>query len=73
MVRTQNWTRKLEGLLAKFGEQKKKTNAELNKKNENVAKLEAEMAELRKNEALAKKKAIEEFKSLNDFRRQWSP
>ena len=32
-----------------------------------MAKLEVEVAKLRKNEALAKKKAIEEFKSSDDF------
>ena len=67
MVRAQNRTIELDGLLAEFGEQEKKTNAELNKKNEDVARLEAEVTELRKKEALAKKKAIEEFKSSDPW------
>ena len=67
MVQAQKWTIELEGLLAEFGEQEKKTNAELSKKNEDAVRLEAEVAELRKNETLAKKKAIKEFKSSYDF------
>ena len=67
MVWAQNQTIKLEGFLAEFGEQEKKTNVELNRKNEDVVRLEAEVAQLRKNEALAKNKAIKEFKSSNDF------
>ena len=54
MVQAQKWTIELEGLLAEFGEQEKKTNAELSKKNEDAVRLEAEVAELRKNEAFAK-------------------
>ncbi|GFY88901.1 hypothetical protein Acr_06g0008410 [Actinidia rufa] len=40
---------------------------ELKKKIEAVARLKAEVVELKKNEAFAKRKAIEEFKSSNDF------
>ncbi|GFS33127.1 hypothetical protein Acr_00g0026490 [Actinidia rufa] len=59
--------RKLEGLLTEFGEQEQKATKKLKEKIEAVARLEAEVAELKKNEALTKGKAIKEYKSLNDF------
>ena len=73
MVRAQNRTIELDGLLAEFGEQEKKTNAELNKKNGDVVRLKAEVAELRKNEALAKKRPSRISIPQMIFRRQWSP
>ncbi|GFZ19791.1 hypothetical protein Acr_28g0004960 [Actinidia rufa] len=63
----QNQTLELEGLLGEFSEQEQKATKELKEKIEAVARLEAEVAELKKNEALAKGKAIEEYKSLDDF------
>ncbi|PSS36116.1 Glucosamine-1-phosphate N-acetyltransferase like [Actinidia chinensis var. chinensis] len=44
-----------------------KATEELKEKIEAVARLEAEVAELKKNESLAKGKAIKEYKSSNDF------
>ncbi|GFS38113.1 hypothetical protein Acr_00g0055780 [Actinidia rufa] len=44
-----------------------KATKELKEKIEAVARLEVEVAELKKNEALAKGKAIKEYKSLDDF------
>ncbi|GFS39216.1 hypothetical protein Acr_00g0061690 [Actinidia rufa] len=72
MVRAQNRTIELEKLLAKFGEWEQEATEELKEKIEAVAWLETEVAELKKNKALAKKKAVEEYKSLDDFRRLWS-
>ena len=63
----QNWTIELEGLLADFSELEQKTTKELNEKSKAVARLETEVAELKKREVLAKNKAIEEFKSSNGF------
>ncbi|GFZ14417.1 hypothetical protein Acr_24g0006070 [Actinidia rufa] len=53
----------------KFSEEAKKANAELQKKSEDAVRLEVEVevVELRKEEALAKRKVIEEFKSSKDF------
>ena len=62
MIQAQNRTIELEGLLDDFSE-------ELKEKSKAMARLEAEVAELKKKEALAKKKAIEEFKSLDDFQK----
>ena len=66
-IRAQNWTIELEGLLADFSEWDQKALKELKEKSKTVERLEAEVAELKKREALAKKKAIEEFKSSDDF------
>ena len=52
MVRDQNQTRELEGLLGDFSERDKKVAEELKEKFEAVTRLEAEVAELKKNEAL---------------------
>ena len=45
----------------------KKATEEIKEKFETMARLEVEVVELKKKEALAKKKAIEEFKSSDDF------
>ncbi|GFY92797.1 hypothetical protein Acr_08g0011930 [Actinidia rufa] len=45
----------------------KKVGSELKKRNEDVARLETEVAELWKNEASAKENAIKEYKALDDF------
>ena len=63
MVRAQNWATELKKLLANFDEQVKKAKTELEKINEDVARLEAKVAELEKQRALDKKLAIEEFNS----------
>ncbi|GFZ00366.1 ankyrin repeat-containing 2B [Actinidia rufa] len=47
--------------------QEKKASKELKEKTEVVVGLEAEVAEMKKNEALTKGKAIEEYNSSNDF------
>ena len=67
MVWAQNRTIELEGLLVDFSERDRKVVEELKEKSKTVVRLEAEVAELKKRETLAKKKAIEEFKSLDDF------
>ena len=54
--------------MAELGEQVTKTGDELKDKSEAMARLEAEVAELTSILALAKKLAIEEFKSSNDFK-----
>ena len=58
----------MEKLLAEFDEQVKKVEAELKKKNEVMARLEADVAKLEKQQAFSKKLAIEEFKSSEDFK-----
>ena len=60
MIRVQNQNIELEGLLVEFSKRDQKVAKELNEKSETVARSEAEVAEL-------KKKAIEEFKSSDDF------
>ncbi|GFS41990.1 hypothetical protein Acr_00g0077500 [Actinidia rufa] len=67
MAQAQNRTIELEGLLAEFGEREQKATEEFKEKTEAVARLEAEVVELKKNEALSKRKATEEFKSSDDF------
>ncbi|GFS44363.1 hypothetical protein Acr_00g0089900 [Actinidia rufa] len=54
--------------LASLGEEAKKTKAELKAKSEAMAQLEVEVAKLTSKLALAKKLAIEEFKSSDDFK-----
>ena len=48
MVRAQNRAIELENLLVNFDEQTKKAETELKKKNKDVARLEAEVAEMEK-------------------------
>ena len=48
MVYAQNWTIELEGLLDEFGEREQKATEKLKKKTKAVARLEAEVAELKK-------------------------
>ncbi|GFZ14659.1 hypothetical protein Acr_24g0008490 [Actinidia rufa] len=67
MVQAQNQTIELKGLLAEFGEQEQKATEEHKENTVVVARLEAEVVELKKNEALTKRKVIEEFKSSDDF------
>ena len=67
MAQAQNWTIELEGLLVDFSERDRKAAEELKEKFETMVRLETKVAELKNKEALAKKKAIEEFKSSNDF------
>ncbi|GFY95620.1 hypothetical protein Acr_10g0010050 [Actinidia rufa] len=69
MVQAQSRIIELEGLLAVFSEREKKAVEELKAKIDAVARLEEEMAELKKNEALSKNKATEEYKSSNDFQK----
>ncbi|GFS40109.1 hypothetical protein Acr_00g0066810 [Actinidia rufa] len=64
---TQNRTIKLEGLLVEIVKKEKKASKELKVKSNALAKLEEEVAELKKNKALAKKKAVEEYKTSEDF------
>ena len=52
-----------------FDEQAKKAKTQLKKKNEDMARLEAKVAELEKQRDLAKKSIIEKFKSSNDFQK----
>ncbi|GFZ15876.1 hypothetical protein Acr_25g0002850 [Actinidia rufa] len=58
----------LEGQLAELGEQAVKTGIELKDKFEAMARLEADVVEVTSKLALAKKLAIEKFKSSNDFK-----
>ncbi|GFY87075.1 hypothetical protein Acr_05g0007140 [Actinidia rufa] len=50
----------------------KKAADELKEKNEAMARLEEEVAKLKKNKVLAKKKAMEEYKSSEDSKRLWN-
>ncbi|GFS42058.1 hypothetical protein Acr_00g0077850 [Actinidia rufa] len=59
--------RKLEGLLAQFSDGEKKADEDIKETINVVARLEGEVAELKKNQALAKKKAVEEYKALEAF------
>ena len=72
MIRAQNCTIELERQLVELGNREQKATEELKKMKEErdatvawLAKLE--VAELKRNEALAKKSSIEKFKSLDDF------
>ena len=67
MVRAQNRTTELEKLLANFSEREQKVVEDLKENYNVVARLETKVAELKKREALAKKKAIKDFKSSDDF------
>ncbi|GFS43648.1 hypothetical protein Acr_00g0086180 [Actinidia rufa] len=67
MVRAQNQAIELEGFLAQSFEETKKIDSKLQKRNEDVERLEAKVAKLRKNEAFAKENAIKEYKSSDDF------
>ncbi|GFZ16978.1 hypothetical protein Acr_26g0002480 [Actinidia rufa] len=71
MTRAQKTALDLERQLAKVKIREQRTVDELKKTKEDrdatVARLETEVAELKKGKALANKKAIEEFKSLDDF------
>ena len=67
MVQTQSRTTELEKLLDDVSERQQKTVDDFKKKSEVVVRLETEVAELKRNEALAKKKAVEDFKSSDDF------
>ncbi|GFZ01053.1 hypothetical protein Acr_14g0006880 [Actinidia rufa] len=67
MVQAQNRTIDLERIMAEFAVQEKKASDELKAKSDALARLEEEVAELKKNEALAKKKAVEEYKASKDF------
>ena len=67
MVRAQSRTTEMEKLLAEFSEQEQKAIEDLKEKSKAMARLEVEMAELKKNEALSKNKAVEDFKSFDDF------
>ena len=67
MVWAQNCAITLEKLLVDFDDQANKAKSEFKKKNEDVTRLEVEVVELEKQWALAKKLAIKEFKSSNDF------
>ena len=67
MVRGQSRTSELEKLLAEFSEQEQMAVEDLKEKSKVVMRLEVEVAELKKNETLSKKKAIENFKSSDDF------
>ena len=69
MVQVQNRNIELEGLLDKFNNRDQTDAEELKDKSEIVARLEAKVAELKKKEVLAKKKAIKEFKSSDDFQK----
>ncbi|GFZ06719.1 hypothetical protein Acr_18g0008890 [Actinidia rufa] len=68
MVQAQNRAFKAKNQLATLGEQAMKTKAELKDKSEAMAWLEDEVAELSNKLAHAKKLAIDEFKSSNDFK-----
>ena len=57
----------MEKLLADFNEWEQKVVEDLKEKYEAMTRLEAKVAELKRNEALANKKAFEDFKSSNDF------
>ena len=48
----------------------KRTAEELKEKSEAVARLEADVARMKKNEALAHKRIIEEFKSSEDYQEE---
>ncbi|GFY95628.1 hypothetical protein Acr_10g0010130 [Actinidia rufa] len=68
MVRAQNQTIELEGIVAEFVEWEKKANDKLKAKSDALARLEEEeVAELKKNKVLAKEKTVEEYKSSEDF------
>ncbi|GFZ00929.1 hypothetical protein Acr_14g0005640 [Actinidia rufa] len=68
LIKAQNRALKVEGQLAELGEQAATIGAELKDKSEAVARLEAEVAELTSKLFQAKKLAIEEFKSSDDFK-----
>ena len=57
----------MEGFLNEFGEREQKAIEELKEETEAMARLEAEVVELKKQQTLAKKLVVEEFKSSNDF------
>ena len=71
MTHAQKLTLNLERQLAKLRISEQHVIDELKKMKEDrdatMARLEAEVAELKKSETLVKKKAIKEFKSSNDF------
>ncbi|GFS33578.1 hypothetical protein Acr_00g0029410 [Actinidia rufa] len=67
MVRAQNWTIELEWLSAKIVEKEKKVGEELQSKYDALARIEEEVAELKKNKALAKKKVVEEYQASEEF------
>ncbi|GFZ03491.1 hypothetical protein Acr_16g0001150 [Actinidia rufa] len=68
MVKAQNRASQAESQLASMGEQAMKTEAELKDKSDAMTRLEAEVAELTSKLVVAKKLAIEEFKSSDDFK-----
>ena len=75
IIQAQNVAKDLEGRVAELEAETQHTNEELSRmKEEHVAALdrhEKEMVELREKEALAKTLAVEEFKSLENYRRLW--
>ena len=67
MVRVLIQTTELEKLLTDFNEQEQKAIEDLKEKSKSMMRLEAKLAELKRNKALAKKKTVEDFKSSNEF------
>ena len=70
IVRAQNRAIELEGLLDEFSEKEQKAIEELKEKSEAVMRLEAKVVGMKKNEALAQKRIIEEFKSFEDYQEE---
>ncbi|GFZ00417.1 hypothetical protein Acr_14g0000530 [Actinidia rufa] len=68
LVKAQNRAPKAESQLVELGEQTAKSGAELKDKFKAMARLEAEVAELTRKLALAKKLILEDFKSSDDFK-----
>ncbi|GFY91077.1 hypothetical protein Acr_07g0012730 [Actinidia rufa] len=67
MVRAQNWAIELEGALVEASAKEKKVAEKVKARNKEVARLESQVAELKKSQNLAKGKIIAAFKESEDF------
>ena len=70
IVRAQNRAIELEGLLDEFSEKEQKAIEELKEKLEAVTRLETEVFELKRNEALAWSRILKKFRSLEDYQEE---